>query len=131
METVYIRKAAYDYQALQPVMFSLMDALGGEAIRGDSRVLIKPNLLAAAPPESAVVTHPYIIKAAAEYVIRKGARPVIGDSRAGAISRDQRRIHFDYDECIRCYCCIEVCPHGALSAQESITGRVIRRFVKS
>ncbi|MBA4396860.1 MAG: hypothetical protein C0394_05695, partial [Syntrophus sp. (in: bacteria)] len=36
-------------------------------------------------------------------------------------------LSFDYDRCIRCYCCIEVCPHSALRAVETTVGRAIRR----
>ena len=45
---------------------------------------------------------------------------------ANAISDDGNPLDFDYGKCIRCYCCIEVCPHGALRSQETRTGRLIR-----
>ena len=79
---VYIRKAVYDYATLKPLVFELMDAVAGDRIQKGSRVVIKPNLLAAATPDMAVVTHPLIVKAAAEYVIDKGVRPQISDSPA-------------------------------------------------
>jgi ferredoxin len=47
---------------------------------------------------------------------------------AKAITDNRKKIDFDYDTCIRCYCCIEVCPHGALSAKETLPGRLLRRF---
>jgi uncharacterized protein (DUF362 family)/ferredoxin len=37
-------------------------------------------------------------------------------------------IGFDYDRCIRCYCCIEMCPHGALAAVETHPGKMIRKL---
>jgi formate hydrogenlyase subunit 6/NADH:ubiquinone oxidoreductase subunit I len=37
-------------------------------------------------------------------------------------------IGFDYDRCIRCYCGVEVCPHGALSARETKPGKLIRKL---
>lgn len=49
---------------------------------------------------------------------------------AKAISHDSKKIHFDYEKCIRCYCCIEVCPHGALRAEEPLAGRLIRKLKK-
>ncbi len=82
MSKVYIRKAEYDYTTLRPLVFELMDSIAGDLIKKGSRVLIKPNLLAAASPDRAVVTHPLIVKAAAEYVISKGVRPQISDSPA-------------------------------------------------
>lgn len=82
MYRVIIKKSAYDYDILRPRVFELMDALGGERIKKTSHVVIKPNLLAPAPTDQAIVTHPLVIKAAAEYVIEKGAKPQISDSSA-------------------------------------------------
>ncbi|HDZ84562.1 MAG TPA: DUF362 domain-containing protein [Nitrospirae bacterium] len=48
---------------------------------------------------------------------------------AKAITHD-KKIHFNYDKCIRCYCCIEVCPHAALRAVETMTGKVARKVLK-
>lgn len=82
MSTVIIRKSTYDYRVLRPVMFEILDATCGEIIREKTRVIIKPNLLAAATPDTAIVTHPLIVKASAEYVLGKGAIPQISDSPA-------------------------------------------------
>lgn len=49
---------------------------------------------------------------------------------ANAISLKNKKISFDYDKCIRCYCCIEICPQGALYAKETNTGRVLRNILK-
>jgi uncharacterized protein (DUF362 family)/ferredoxin-like protein FixX len=49
---------------------------------------------------------------------------------AKAIRRKGGRINFDYDKCIRCYCCIEVCPHGALKAVDTLPGKLLRRITK-
>ncbi|HEX8949867.1 MAG TPA: DUF362 domain-containing protein [Dissulfurispiraceae bacterium] len=80
MPKVIVKRASYDYAVLRPAFFSIMDSLGGNAIKRGSRVVIKPNLLAPAPPGKAVVTHPLVVKAAAEYVLGKGAAPQISDS---------------------------------------------------
>ncbi len=82
MRKVIIRKAGYDYGTLRPVFFEIMDGLGGKGIARNSRVVIKPNLLAPASPEKAMTTHPLVVKAAAEYVLERGASPVISDSPA-------------------------------------------------
>ena len=37
-------------------------------------------------------------------------------------------IHVDLDKCIRCYCCQEVCPEGALSVGEGAILRLSRRL---
>jgi uncharacterized protein (DUF362 family)/Pyruvate/2-oxoacid:ferredoxin oxidoreductase delta subunit len=82
MSKVFIRKAEYNYHTLKPVFFEIMDSVGGELIQKNSHVVIKPNLLASASPEKAIVTHPLIIKAAVEYVLDKGAEPLVSDSPA-------------------------------------------------
>ena len=47
---------------------------------------------------------------------------------AKAITPHDRRIRFDYDRCIRCYCCVEMCPHGALQAVETGPGLILRKL---
>jgi len=82
MQRVILRKAEYNYGTLRKVFFGIMDGLGGKDIAPGCRVVIKPNLLSPAPPEKAIVTHPLVVRAAAEYVIERGAFPVISDSPA-------------------------------------------------
>ncbi len=82
MSFVIIKKSVYDYDILRPRVFEIMDALGGNLIKKNSHVVIKPNLLAPAPPDKAIVTHPLVIRAAVEYMNEKGAKPRISDSSA-------------------------------------------------
>ncbi|MBZ0155627.1 MAG: DUF362 domain-containing protein [Alphaproteobacteria bacterium] len=82
MTKVYCKKASYDYAVIKPVVFEMMDLHCAGRIRAGSRVLIKPNLLAPAPPDKAIVTHPLIVKAAAEYALERGARVQVSDSQA-------------------------------------------------
>jgi uncharacterized protein (DUF362 family)/Pyruvate/2-oxoacid:ferredoxin oxidoreductase delta subunit len=49
---------------------------------------------------------------------------------ADAITQNDKKIVFNYNACIRCYCCVEVCPHGALHAVETIPGRLFRKVLK-
>ncbi len=77
---VIIKKASYDYETLRPLVFDMMNSLGGDLIENHSRVIIKPNLLVQAKPEQAVLTHPSIVRAVAEYVLERGAHPHICDS---------------------------------------------------
>ncbi len=74
-----------------------------------------------------------------KYVIQK---PVVDNQRcklcgecwkicpARVITHNTRGIQFDYDKCIRCYCCLEVCLHGAIRAKEPLLGKVRRRLIK-
>ena len=80
MTAVYFRKATYDYPVLRPLIFQMLEDILGARIRSQMRVLIKPNLLAAAKPEHAILTHPLVVRAVAEYVLQKGGRPLISDS---------------------------------------------------
>lgn len=49
---------------------------------------------------------------------------------AKAIDHNIRGVQFDYDLCIRCYCCLEVCLHGAICAKEPLLGKVRRRLIR-
>ncbi len=82
MSRVIVRRASYDYEELRSLIFELLNILAGQRINQNSRVLIKPNFLAPAPPEKAMLTHPQIIRAVAEYALEKGARVQVSDSPA-------------------------------------------------
>jgi uncharacterized protein (DUF362 family)/Pyruvate/2-oxoacid:ferredoxin oxidoreductase delta subunit len=47
---------------------------------------------------------------------------------AKVIRHTDRQIAIDYAKCIRCYCCIEVCPHAAIRAKQPLLGRILHRF---
>ncbi len=82
MQKVILRKASYAYETLRPAIFGVMSALDNGQISKGRRVLIKPNLLAPATPERAMVTHPLVVKAVAEYVHEKGGNIQVSDSPA-------------------------------------------------
>ncbi len=64
-----------------------LEALGGlsRLVKPGWRVLLKPNLLSARPPERAVTTHPSFMAALAAEVRACGATPFVGDSSGGAL----------------------------------------------
>jgi uncharacterized protein (DUF362 family)/Pyruvate/2-oxoacid:ferredoxin oxidoreductase delta subunit len=72
----------YEYGRLREAVVELLEPLGGiGAFAGPGeRVLLKPNMLAARPPEAAVTTHPALVRVMAELVRGTGARVMIGDS---------------------------------------------------
>lgn len=82
MQKVIVRKASYDYKSLSPVIFDVMDGLDNGQISKGRRILIKPNLLAPAKPEQAMLPHPLVIKAVVEYVHMKGGNVQVSDSPA-------------------------------------------------
>ncbi len=59
-----------------------IDILGGieKFIRAKEKILLKPNLLSAHPPEECVTTHPSIFKALARIVLEAGCDVSYGDS---------------------------------------------------
>jgi uncharacterized protein (DUF362 family)/NAD-dependent dihydropyrimidine dehydrogenase PreA subunit len=75
---------------------SLLGPLGGikkYIIRGE-RVLLKTNLLSPSEPEKAVVTHPAIVNAVAQAILKIGGIPYIGDSPSGQFTK--RRLEKAY-----------------------------------
>ncbi len=48
---------------------------------------------------------------------------------ARAITNDSEAISFDYTQCIRCYCCVEVCPYGAIHAAIPFAGHLLRKIM--
>ena len=97
VKKVILRRAEYDYDKLRPLIFELLDDLVGDKIGNKSRVLIKPNLLAPAPPEKAMLTHPMIVRASVEYVLEEGWRapyirqPCDGEFRQGPEGKRNKR----------------------------------------
>jgi uncharacterized protein (DUF362 family)/NAD-dependent dihydropyrimidine dehydrogenase PreA subunit len=47
------------------------------------RVLVKPNMLGGYHPDSGVVTHPELVKAVVEFLLREGAEVTVGDNPGG------------------------------------------------
>jgi uncharacterized protein (DUF362 family)/Pyruvate/2-oxoacid:ferredoxin oxidoreductase delta subunit len=78
---VIFEKAAYDAH-LKAIVFNMLDRLLVDAFSPGIRVLIKPNLLMPSRPKQAILTHPLVVRAAAEYVLEKGGICRIGDSPA-------------------------------------------------
>ena len=80
MVDVLFKNSSYVATDLSDTIFDIMDEAGGDRIQPGMRVLIKPNLLLPAVPERAITTHPLVVNAAVEYVLEKGAGPVVADS---------------------------------------------------
>jgi uncharacterized protein (DUF362 family)/Pyruvate/2-oxoacid:ferredoxin oxidoreductase delta subunit len=49
---------------------------------------------------------------------------------AEAIAFEGKKATFNFDKCIRCYCCLEVCPHGAMRAEEPPLGRLFNKVIR-
>jgi uncharacterized protein (DUF362 family)/Pyruvate/2-oxoacid:ferredoxin oxidoreductase delta subunit len=61
-----------------------VELLGGISsfVKPGQRVLIKPNLLSAHPPERRITTDPEVVRTVARMVLEAGATPFVGDSPA-------------------------------------------------
>jgi len=59
-----------------------LELLGGASrfVRPNEQILLKPNILAGEPPESAVITHPAVLRAVARQLADAGAKLTYGDS---------------------------------------------------
>ncbi len=80
MVDVLFKNSSYGAADLGDTICDIMDGAGGDRIQPGTRVLIKPNFLLPAGPEKAITTHPLVVKAVVEYVLEKGAKPVVADS---------------------------------------------------
>jgi uncharacterized protein (DUF362 family)/NAD-dependent dihydropyrimidine dehydrogenase PreA subunit len=49
---------------------------------------------------------------------------------AQAIVHNTKGVKFDYDRCIRCYCCIEVCLHAAIHPREPLLGKLRQCLIR-
>jgi uncharacterized protein (DUF362 family)/Pyruvate/2-oxoacid:ferredoxin oxidoreductase delta subunit len=78
-----VRCEAYDKAQLKDRIMHALTLIGFDPpqMRG-LKIVLKPNLLSAVAPESAVVTHPLFFQAVAEMVMDSGGRPVLFESPA-------------------------------------------------
>lgn len=86
MPTVSVRRvAAYDPEALYRAVCDHFEALGVERdLTPDTRVLLKPNLLAGRDPSLAVTTHPAVLYAIARRLRELGVKHItLADSPGG------------------------------------------------
>ncbi len=91
---VSIQKSTYSDVDLE----SLLNPFGGiqKYIKNGERVLLKTNLLTPSKPEKAVVTHPAVVSAVAQAVLKIGGIPYIGDSPSGQFTK--RRLEKTYEK---------------------------------
>jgi len=83
MHQVVIEKVdSYAPALVEEGLLRLLQPLGGMAafVKPGERVLIKPNMLSAKPPEAAVTTHPALLRAVINLVQAAGGIALVGDS---------------------------------------------------
>jgi len=137
-EVSIVRCPDYDQKTVLSSVRRAADLLGGinAFVNPGERVLLKPNLLKARPPEAAVTTHPEVVRAVIRLVHETGAQAMVGDSpgigdlrrvceRSGilAVVEQEGAVLADFDEavtvndhtCIRCGICQSHCPQKAIA----------------
>lgn len=69
-----IRCESYDYDAVKSAVKRGLDLIGGphRFAAPNEKILLKPNLLSADPPERCSTTHPSVFKAVAEIFMEAG-----------------------------------------------------------
>ncbi len=69
-----------DYSNTKKAIAEALELLGclEDIIHPGDCVLLKPNILAATPPESAVTTHPSVVASMCDFVLQAGGKPVVG-----------------------------------------------------
>ncbi len=84
-----IRCNSYNSQDVYDAVKACVDLLGGisSIVRNDARVLVKPNLLSAKPPESGIDTHPEVVRAVIRLVKEAGGYVQVGDSVGGSAKK--------------------------------------------
>jgi len=77
-----VRCADYDQKTVMNSVRRAIDLVGGinAFVNPGERILLKPNLLKARPPEAAVTTHPEVVRAVIRLVHEAGATALVGDS---------------------------------------------------
>jgi uncharacterized protein (DUF362 family) len=80
MTKVFIRNATYEPAKIRTLVDEMFGSMGPQWIQPGARVLVKPNLLMAATPEKAIVTHPLICRAVVQYLLERGAQVQVSDS---------------------------------------------------
>ena len=82
-----VKSKTYDTDKVQVGVSRAFDLIGGLSsfIRKGDKVLLKPNLLSARPPEDGVNTHIEIVRSVARLVKECGAKPFIGDNPGGSL----------------------------------------------
>jgi len=85
VNTIVVKRRCddYEYTKISKIITEMLDMMhfSEKYDFKDKNILIKPNLVAPMEPDKAVTTHPNIVKAVVEYLVKHGANRIgIGDS---------------------------------------------------
>lgn len=82
-----VRCENYDLKTVEMAIQKAISYFGGISVfvNPSDKVLLKPNLLSASPPESAIVTHPVIVEVLRKIVKETGGSVIVADSPGAGI----------------------------------------------
>lgn len=89
MSQVQIRQCrTYERALVSEAVRSCFDVLpsASRLLRRGARVLVKPNVINARPPERAVCTHPEVVRAVAEIALEAGCEVLVADEPGYALT---------------------------------------------
>ena len=100
MNKVYIVKCG-DYSQVEKKLEELLEMMGGmrQFVKPGQRIVLKPNLLMAAPPEKAVTTHPSIVAATGKLVGKITKNIELAESPGSGYSYDRKTLDKTYALC--------------------------------
>ena len=83
-EVALIRCETYDFAEVKEAVRRGIELIGGidQFVKPSEKILLKPNLLSADPPEKCVTTHPSVFRAVAEVFLQGQIQLTWGDSPA-------------------------------------------------
>ena len=90
-----------DYDHVEQRLDELLAMMGGMSrfASPEETIVLKPNLLQAAPPEKAITTHPAVVAAVAQAVKQVGATAVIADSPGSGYRYNEKTLDRVYRSC--------------------------------
>ena len=133
-KTVHIRRAAYDAVVCDAAVEALFAAVPAAArIGAQTKILLKPNLLAKHAPEAAVTTHPAVVGAVIRACKARGAKAeniTLADSSGGVYTPGQMKSIYKASG-LAAVCeakgvaCYTACETGVRAVEN---GRVVSEF---
>lgn len=94
-KVAFATASAYSKDEVECAVESLFAHMScAKEIKPETKILLKPNLLAKHPPEHAVTTHPEVLRAVIRACVKRGAKAehiVVADSAGGLYNPSQMR----------------------------------------
>ena len=97
MDAVYVVRCD-GYEQADDKILELLELMGGvtNLAHAGEKIVLKPNLLAAAEPDRAVTTHPSVVEAVAKLARQAGAEVLIADSPGSGYPYSEKTLRRTY-----------------------------------